>query len=532
MTFLKLLEDGHASFRRIGLTAAVGGLTNGVILAVVNLAADVAEDHHSSPALLMVFLCAVGVVAISQRAVIRLMSREVEGIIVSLRLDLVERIRASDVLAVEAIGRGTLYNVMSAEAQVISRNLPTIVNGAQAALLVVFTMLYLLWLAPAALLLVAAMTGIEALAYVRRTRRRRENLDAAYRLERVVVERLVDVLDGAKEAKLNGLRSAQLQAHFAASARAAAAAKIRAQTDIGDEFIFGRTLFYLILAAVVFVAPTFSDTLGNNAAKATATILFLMAPVNAVLLALPMLDLVNVAAANLRALQMRLSPASPPHPPAEAPAFTTLELRDIRFAYPTGSGGPGFAIGPFDLTIRRGEVLFITGANGFGKSTLLKVIAGLYTPQTGEILLDGASVDDRERYRALFASVFTDFHLFPELYGVEAGAAEVGDVLRRLEIDSKVHVVNGMFNTVKLSAGQRKRLALAVALLERRPILVLDEWAAEQDPLFRRTFYEEIVPWLRAGGRTVVAVSHDDRYFGAADRCLLLEGGRFREWKP
>jgi putative ATP-binding cassette transporter len=89
-----------------------------------------------------------------------------------------------------------------------------------------------------------------------------------------------------------------------------------------------------------------------------------------------------------------------------------------------------------------------------------------------------------------------------------------------------------MFNTVKLSAGQRKRLALAVALLERRPILVLDEWAAEQDPLFRRTFYEEIVPWLRAGGRTVVAVSHDDRYFGAADRCLLLEGGRFREWKP
>ncbi|MCG8463435.1 MAG: ATP-binding cassette domain-containing protein, partial [Xanthomonadales bacterium] len=72
------------------------------------------------------------------------------------------------------------------------------------------------------------------------------------------------------------------------------------------------------------------------------------------------------------------------------------------------------------------------------------------------------------------------------------------------------------------SQGQRKRLALIAALAEDRDLLLLDEWAAEQDPMFRRYFYETLIPQWRASGKTVIAVTHDDQYFHCADRVLTL----------
>jgi putative ATP-binding cassette transporter len=250
------------------------------------------------------------------------------------------------------------------------------------------------------------------------------------------------------------------------------------------------------------------------------------------LLAVPMMDMVNVAAAHLRELKLQMGNRAPDEEPARIPDFQTIEMRDLHFAYPPSKKEAGFAVGPIDVTIRRGEILFITGANGFGKSTILKMIAGLFPITAGTILVDGEPVTDMARYRSMFAGVFTDYHLFRKLYGVTASDEEAKAVLSKLEVQAKVDVRHGTFSTVQLSSGQRKRLALAVALLEQRPILVLDEWAAEQDPFFRKTFYEEVLPWIRERGQTVVAVTHDDRYFGAADRTLMVEDGRLHEGRP
>jgi len=81
-----------------------------------------------------------------------------------------------------------------------------------------------------------------------------------------------------------------------------------------------------------------------------------------------------------------------------------------------------------------------------------------------------------------------------------------------------------------LSTGQRKRLALISSLLEDRPIVMFDEWAADQDPHFRKHFYEDIIPSLRASGKTILAVSHDDNYWHVADRVLKMEYGQFVEF--
>jgi putative ATP-binding cassette transporter len=206
-----------------------------------------------------------------------------------------------------------------------------------------------------------------------------------------------------------------------------------------------------------------------------------------------------------------------------------IALRGVRFRYLDQTGQPLFAVGPIDLDIRAGELLFIVGGNGSGKSTLLKLLTGLYPPEDGELRLDGRRLwpTDLTRYRSLFATVFTDFHLFRRLYGIpNLDPAEVNRWLAELDIADKTRYTEQGFTNLDLSTGQKKRLAIAAALLKERPICVFDEPAADQDPAFRRRLYEELLPRFRADGRTLIVVSHDDRWFHVADRVLEMRDGQ------
>jgi putative ATP-binding cassette transporter len=195
-----------------------------------------------------------------------------------------------------------------------------------------------------------------------------------------------------------------------------------------------------------------------------------------------------------------------------------------------GAGEDEFGIGPIDLVFRSGEVVFIVGGNGSGKTTLVKLIAGLYVPDAGQLRLGDTLItpENLDWYRQHFSVVFSDFHLFDVLLGVFR--ADVDDTsnryLARLELDHKLHVSNRTFSTTALSQGQRKRLALLTALIEERPICVFDEWAADQDPRYKEVFYSSLLPDLRARGKTVIVITHDDRYFAAGDRVVKLDDGR------
>ena len=162
------------------------------------------------------------------------------------------------------------------------------------------------------------------------------------------------------------------------------------------------------------------------------------------------------------------------------------------------------------------------------------LLTGLYVPASGRIFVDDIEItaENRSAYRRLFAGVFTDFHLFEQLIdnmGEDAAEAQIDEWLRHLQLKGKAEIKRARILNRRLSQGQRKRLALLAAVLENRSIMVLDEWAADQDPQFRRIFYEQLLPLLKQSGSTIFAISHDDRYFNHADRVLLMCAGTLAE---
>ncbi|WP_207680522.1 ATP-binding cassette domain-containing protein [Desulfonema magnum] len=210
-------------------------------------------------------------------------------------------------------------------------------------------------------------------------------------------------------------------------------------------------------------------------------------------------------------------------------AFTKLTLEDIRFDYGGSDDTPGFSVGPVNLTIRAGDIVFITGGNGSGKSTLMKILTGLYSPTSGVFKIDEKPVSMAD-WRHLFSAIFTDFHLFDALYGLDAVDEEkIHELLEQMDLAHKTRCVGGRFTNRELSLGQRKRLALIVALSEDKPVYIFDEWAADQDPHFRQYFYESLLPSFKAQGKTVIAVTHDDRYFHAADQMIKMDYGKVRD---
>jgi putative ATP-binding cassette transporter len=272
--------------------------------------------------------------------------------------------------------------------------------------------------------------------------------------------------------------------------------------------------------------------------KISAAVTFLSVPVFGLMQSLAIMRATEEAARRMIALEGELVALAE----AESSAgqslprdFGQLEMRGIAYAFPARQGERGFTIGPLNIRLKRGEVVFVTGGNGAGKSTFLKLLTHLYSPRQGEILVDGQTVDLARlaAYRDLIAPVFSDFHLFERLYGLGQDAWRAAEpLLDMMEMTRHVRVEQGRFSKLDLSTGQRKRLALVAALLENRPVLVLDEWAADQDPHFRRKFYRELIPWLRRDGKTIVAVTHDDHYFDAADRLWHLEEGQLTELPP
>ncbi len=196
-----------------------------------------------------------------------------------------------------------------------------------------------------------------------------------------------------------------------------------------------------------------------------------------------------------------------------------------------------FSVGPIDAHINQGEITFIVGGNGSGKSTLAKIISLHYLATSGRIAFDDVPISQENinSYRQQIACIYSDYYLFKQLHSEIAHSttpellAQVDFYLEVLELKGKVELRDGYFTTLHLSDGQRRRLALLVAFLDNKSLYVFDEWAADQDPEFKRIFYYDILPNLKAQGKSVIAISHDDRYFDIADKLLIMENGQLIE---
>jgi putative pyoverdin transport system ATP-binding/permease protein len=538
MTFIDLVRrEMHGSLPRLVFMSGLGGISNAALLAAISNAAQSAKDSDK-PSLWAagLFLVALFLFIKTQRYILITATVEIESIIHKLRVRLLDAVRHSELAAMDSIGRARIVASITSDAAVLTQAATQVVFSLQSVVVIVFVGFYVAYLSFVAFLLSISIVAATGAIFYFQGRQLAEGQREAAELANRLFDRLTDALDGFKEVRLNKLRSDQLMDDVREVSSTAAYAKIKTDADNAKRMIFSQIAMYVLLGTVVFVAPQLSGAGGSAISKAILALLFVVGASFGLVQSIPMLTAANASADRIAQLEADLlaTARSADIDPADMPSsFETIEFRDVVFRYFDQTSEMTFRVGPIDFTLRRGDLVFITGGNGSGKSTFMKLLAGLYMPESGTITLDGMAIGDntREKYRALITAIFGDYHLFLRLYGIDQpDHAEVDRLLSQFQLAAKTRLTDGEFRTLDLSAGQRKRLALVVALLEKRPILLLDEWASDQDPDFRRKFYNEVLPDLNKAGVTIVAISHDDRYLNELDypaRKLHMEEGRF-----
>jgi len=539
MPFFQLVRrEMQGSLIRLLVMSAIGGISNAAILSAVNSGAQAAGRPGLWSAAL--FVVALVLFIKSQHYILIAATTEIEAIIHQLRVRLMDQVRRSELLPLDAIGRAGIVAGITRETATLTQATNMIAFAAQSVVLIFFVSIYVAYLSLLAFVLSVIVVSIAALLLHAKSASLTAGNRAAAEWDNRLFDRLTDLLDGFKEVRLNRARSDELFEDIVEVSRTAANIKIRTQSESFKRMVFSQSSIYLLLGAIVFVLPVMVDTDAATLAKATTATLFVVGACFGLVQSIPILTAANAAADNIERLETRLQAAAAE--PAVGPAepltrFEKIEVRDISFHYVDKSSEAVFQVGPVDFTLERGELVFITGGNGSGKSTFMRLLAGLYQPDSGTIVLDGVPVTPRTRdvYRSLFTAIFVDYHLFKRLYGIsEADPNEIDRLLMQFRLADKTHLVDTEFTAIDLSGGQRKRLALIVSLLEKRPIFLLDEWTAEQDPDFRRKFYDELLPELMQSGATIVAITHDDRYLEELHlpaRRLRMDEGRFVDWR-
>ncbi|ETR74603.1 MAG: ATP-binding cassette transporter [Candidatus Magnetoglobus multicellularis str. Araruama] len=204
----------------------------------------------------------------------------------------------------------------------------------------------------------------------------------------------------------------------------------------------------------------------------------------------------------------------------------SIQAENLSFHYFDRQGNVSYSIGPINISFYSGEIVFITGGNGSGKSTFSKVLTGLYPPSKGEFIVNDQKVS-MTNHKYLFSAIMADYHLFDRFYGVDTvDDTKVNELLFEMKLDTKVKWENKQFSHSPLSTGQQKRLAMIIALIEDKPIYVFDEWAADQDMYFKDYFYKHIIVQLKQKGKLVIVITHDDMFFDCADRVVKMDYGR------
>lgn len=458
-----------------------------------------------------------------------------QKLIAALRKDISARILRAPIAKLEDYRSHRLMAVLTTDVDTVSAFTFNMSGYAIALAVTLGSIGYLAALSPAACVMAMIFLGFGAVAKRFAQRRWIRDYEAVRHAQDDLHGQYRAIIDGAKELKLHQPRRALVfGARLGGAADLICMHKSRAMTLYWVADAVGTGGVFVLIGLLIAT----HGVLGMDSVAlsgAVIVLLYVRGPMELLGSALPMFDQARIALGRIAQLSLSLADSEPgltlARPADKAPpTFTSITLVAMTYRFPPTQGDTPFALGPLDLHLERGELVFIVGANGSGKTTLVKLLLGLYAPSSGAMLRDGVAVtaERRDDYRQLFSPIFSDYFLFDEVAcDLQEGAARA--LLERFGLAGKVSLEGSRFSTTDLSTGQRKRLALVEALLERRPILITDEWAADQDPDFRRLFYEDLLPELKREGRTLIVVSHDDRYFHLADRIVRMAGGRIVE---
>jgi putative ATP-binding cassette transporter len=454
--------------------------------------------------------------------------------LVDLRLRLTRSILAAPLRQLEKLGPHRLLATLTNDINVIVDSITGLPTLLMHLAVVVSCLAYLGWLSPRVLLEVFGFLVLGILTYQIPVIRGFAHMYKARALYDELVKQIRALTEGTKELKMHRRRRRAFVGEVEEAVLAFQEESRSGSIIFAAAASWGQALVYVVLGLLVFGLPRIQPTDLRTLLSFTVILFQLMVPLEVLMNMLPNLGRASASTRNIEELGLTLEAELREREAAEdrpvTPEWRRLELRGITHSYRRENEEESFLLGPIDLAFEPGELVFLVGGNGSGKTTLAKLILGLYAPEAGEVRFAGEIIgdDNREQYREHFAAVFSDFFVFEKLLGLGADALDdaARGYLRRLLLEQKVQVRDGVLSTIDLSQGQRKRLALMTAYLEDRPIYLFDEWAADQDPMFKEVFYLAILPELKARGKTVFVISHDDHYFHVADRILKLDYGK------
>ncbi|MEC4814447.1 MAG: cyclic peptide export ABC transporter [Scytonema sp. PMC 1069.18] len=523
----------HSSGKMVAIAIITGFLSGGSSASLIAVISHAANRSATSRFPLIWGFVGLAVVAlttsiISQVTLVQLS----QNAIFQLRMRLSRQILASELTHLEELGNPRLLATLTEDVQAVSEAVYIMPYLCIDLAIVVGCLVYITWLSWEVFLMVlgVAVVAIGSIQWLSNMGRRylslaREDQDALFKHFRTLTE-------GIKELKLHYKR----RQSFLSKNLQSTATTYRHHNTIGLTLFtsttnWGRLIFFFVMGFVLFALPKILTVNYQTLSGYILTFTYLMMPMNSLLKNIPIIGRASVALEKIESLGLSLANQAEFSivPPELNLSWQSLEFKNVTYTY-TSDQGSAFVLGSLNLTFHPQELVFIVGGNGSGKSTLAKLITGLYMPEGGEIWFDKElmTLENREWYRQHFTAVFSDFYLFDELLGVEKTEldAQAKDYLKQLQLENKVRIDHGKLSTTNLSQGQRKRLALLTAYLEDRPIYLFDEWASDQDPVFREIFYTKLIPELRNRGKTILVISHDDRYFHTADRIIKLDYGK------
>ncbi len=453
-----------------------------------------------------------------------------QNFIFKMQRRVVKQILDTPLLKVAKVGKARILASLGSDVRNISFGLLRLPDFLQSSILILCTSVYLCYLSPqiftlCAIWIIVVFTinnflMMKVYAYFRKARENDDALQNNYQ----------NILDGHKELLINRYRAKlYYEDEFESNARSK-----KKNSTLGNLFNnlssnFTNVALLALVGVEFYLALEFKWASVAEATTIALSILFLRTPLVSMIGSFPTLLLAKIALDKIAKLELDDYKEH-----FEKTNFIK-DWHQISFKNTSFSYDDNFHLNPVNLDLKKGELIFLIGKNGSGKSTFCMLLTGLFKPSEGEIFVDDMKIDDDnlDVYRSLVSAVFSDFHLFTKTLAKEKFADEekIASWLEFLELKGKTRVEDHELVLTKLSTGQKKRLAMLIALLEERDILVLDEWAADQDPVFRRFFYKKLLPLLKEQGKTIFAITHDDAYFDSADRIFLAEGGNISELK-
>lgn len=537
---LFLYRRAPARMMGVASVSLLSGVCSAGVLALINRAL---QGNRDDAWLLGIgfALCVLG--KLLTRAYSQMMlARMSQDTMYDFTLGLCGKIVASPFRRTETQGPARIMSVLNDDIGALGWSIQSLPQLMTSIAIVIVCGVYLAWLSWPVFLSIAGVTVLGASGYQWFHMRTFSDMRASREARTQLYGHFRSLTDGLKELLMHPERRQEFLDHeVRRAAELYRHTNIEAAKQHAVKESWSHGAFYFLIGAIIFVFPSLFVLSPEPLIGYTVVLLYMMSPIWGIVGALPPLERGLIAYDHIVKLEQTLDGVSRDGgsvPVSGQRSAAIITLDQVIFTYSDSEKRmEPFTLGPIDLTIKPGELVFVVGGNGSGKSTFVKLLAGLYVPHHGDIYVSGTKIgeENREWYRTHYSVVFSDFYLFQKLLGLEGGDVDslAQEQLACLQLDHKVAVKDRQFSTVDLSQGQRKRLALVTAYLEDRPIYIFDEWAADQDPQYKEIFYRKLLPDLRARGKSVIVITHDDRYFDLGERVVKLDEGKIVEsWSP